>query len=83
MEKTRLGFCITGSFCTFERIIPEIEKLVKNGYDVTPILSETAYNTDTRFGKASDFTAIVKEICKNENNKNNYRSRAHRPEKAV
>jgi dipicolinate synthase subunit B len=66
VEKTRLGFCITGSFCTFERIIPEIEKLVKNGYDVTPILSETAYNTDTRFGKASDFTAIVKEICKNE-----------------
>lgn len=33
----RVGFCICGSFCTFDLVIPEIKKLVAQGADVTPI----------------------------------------------
>lgn len=51
----RIGFAICGSFCTFDRVLPQIEKLVQAGHTVIPILSYEAARTDTRFGKAADF----------------------------
>lgn len=63
MDKTRLGFSLTGSFCTFNKVIPEIEKFIEHGFDVTPIMSETAYYTDTRFGSAADFVKRIQDIC--------------------
>ncbi|HZJ58380.1 MAG TPA: dipicolinate synthase subunit B [Clostridia bacterium] len=58
----RVGFCICGSFCTFDRLIPEIEKLVTQGADVTPILSDAAYNWDTRFYSAKEFRSVIEGI---------------------
>ncbi|WRS26257.1 dipicolinate synthase subunit B [Oscillospiraceae bacterium MB08-C2-2] len=55
MDKIKVGFALTGSFCTFNQVITEIGKLVSKGYDVWPIMSEYASVTDTRFGRASDF----------------------------
>lgn len=49
MTATRVGFALTGSFCTFARAFDAIEKLVALGYDVTPILSYQVQNADTRF----------------------------------
>ncbi len=51
----KLGYALTGSFCTFSKSINALKDLVLNGYDVYPIMSENAYNTDTRFGDAKDF----------------------------
>lgn len=51
----KIGFCMTGSFCTFSRTIHEIEELLKTGADIVPIMSETAYSTSTRFGSAEFF----------------------------
>lgn len=45
----RIGFGMTGSFCTFDKIIPQIQKLVDSGADVTPILSNIVATADTRF----------------------------------
>ena len=50
----KIGYCFTGSFCTFSKSIESLKELVKAGHEVTPIMSENAYNTDTRFGDASD-----------------------------
>lgn len=61
-EKTRIGFALTGSFCTFDEVIPIMQKMVEAGYEVTPIMSEYAYATDTRFGKAADFAARMEMI---------------------
>lgn len=47
-----IGFCITGSFCTFSKAIDIVKELVRQGHNVTPIMSETAYATDTRFAPA-------------------------------
>ncbi|NMB25005.1 MAG: dipicolinate synthase subunit B [Firmicutes bacterium] len=58
-----IGFGITGSFCTFEAIIPEIKRLVDVGATVYPIMSEAAATTDTRFGKAQDIVDEVERIC--------------------
>lgn len=64
MENITIGFAICGSFCTFSRVIPEMEKLVKAGYNVIPIMSPISYSTDTRFGKAKDFTDKIRSICR-------------------
>jgi dipicolinate synthase subunit B len=56
------GFAITGSFCTFDDAIPQMEKLKAAGFDIVPIMSQIAYETDTRFGLAENFRNKVKEI---------------------
>ena len=61
-EKIRLGFAVCGSFCTFKRVLEELEKLAKE-YDITPIMSSGAAFTDTRFGKAEDLRRRITEIC--------------------
>jgi len=61
-----IGYAICGSFCTFSQIIPEIINLKKSGYDILPIMSNSAYSTDTRFGKASDFITKIEEITENQ-----------------
>ena len=64
MEVTgkKIGFVLTGSFCTFSKTIPKMKELVKKGADVTPIMSYNSYNLDTKFGKAQDFIDEVQEI---------------------
>lgn len=66
MEKETVGFALCGSFCTFKKVIPQMKKLVDEGYKVIPIMSHTAYNTDTRFGKAKEFNDEIEKICKEE-----------------
>ncbi|MGL5972192.1 MAG: dipicolinate synthase subunit B [Oscillospiraceae bacterium] len=61
MSKKKLGFVITGSFCTFSTIIPYIEKLT-NIYDVYPIMSFNVSEKDTRFFKSQDFKDKIIEI---------------------
>ena len=62
MAETRIGFAMTGSFCTFDRVMPQMKRLVEAGYRVTPIMSEAVYTTDTRFGRAADFIAQAEAI---------------------
>ena len=57
-----LGFAVCGSFCTHKKVITVLKELADQ-FNITPILSEIVYNTDTRFGKASDFIAEVENIC--------------------
>ncbi len=63
MSNQTIGFAISGSFCTFKKVIPQIKLLVESGYNILPIMSKTAYTTDTRFGKASDFVSEISDIC--------------------
>lgn len=65
MSPITVGFAMCGSFCTFHKVIPEVEHLVTLGYHVIPIMSETAYSTDTRFGKAADFRNKLQTITGN------------------
>ena len=55
IDSLRIGFALTGSFCTFDRVIAQMEELKAQGADITPILSFNAATIDTRFGKAEDF----------------------------
>ena len=57
-----IGFCMTGSFCSFSKSIEVLEKLSAD-YDILPIMSENAFNLDTKFGRAQDFVEKVEKIC--------------------
>lgn len=62
----RVGFGLTGSFCTFEQVFQQLEACAAHpGWNVIPIMSENAYSTDTRFGKASHFIEEMERICGN------------------
>lgn len=61
-EGLKIGFAMTGSFCTLSKVIAELEVLKKQNADIIPIMSEIVWNTDTRFGKAEDFKNRVLEI---------------------
>lgn len=62
MEKIRVGFALTGSFCTFSEVLPQIRKLTEEGIQVIPLMSDNAYKTDTRFGRAADFANELEDI---------------------
>ena len=57
-----IGFALTGSFCTFSKVLPEIQRLVDMGAEVYPIMSEMAYSTDTRFGEAEYFRRPIENM---------------------
>ncbi|MBO7289172.1 MAG: dipicolinate synthase subunit B [Clostridia bacterium] len=58
----RIGFAMTGSFCTFSKVMKEIETLRQKGAMLVPIMSEMVWNTDTRFGKAEEFIEKFKDL---------------------
>ena len=56
------GVAITGSFCTFDKVKIEIEKMTKLGISVYPIFSERSATYDTRFGRGDDFVKDIQRI---------------------
>ena len=66
MENINIGFAMCGSFCTFSKVIPQIELLAKKGFNIYPIMSETACSTDTRFGTARELVNKVEELTHKE-----------------
>lgn len=64
MEKRRIGFAMTGSFCTFQTVLEQLEQLAQvPDWELWPILSFNAYSMDTRFGKAADTIAALERLC--------------------
>ena len=57
-----IGFGMTGSYCTFSKVIAQMEALVQSGYRVIPILSEHTSAIDTRFGTAEEHKKQMKRI---------------------
>ncbi len=62
MKKKTIGFAMTGSFCTFERVLRVMRTLVEQGCDILPIMSDNAYGTSTRFGRAEHIVEQVEAI---------------------
>lgn len=62
LENKKIGFAITGSFCTFDLIIEEMKKIALKKADIIPIMSHNSYNMDTKFGNAKDFIEKIEHI---------------------
>lgn len=65
LENKKIGYCFTGSFCTFRKSIEELKKIVNKNNIVYPIMSYNSYNLDTKFGKAKDFINEIETITEN------------------
>ena len=66
MRKERVGFAMCGSFCTHEKVLAELEKLVQLYETVIPIASEISAFTDTRFGTSDDLMERLEDLTGHE-----------------
>ena len=62
LDNKTIGFAMCGSFCTFKKALDAARELKAAGADIIPIMSETSYLTDTRFGTCKDFQKELEEI---------------------
>lgn len=61
-----VGYALSASHCTFDEVMPEIERFVQAGANVIPIISYSMQSTDTRFGTAEEWKRKLKEITGND-----------------
>ena len=66
LKGKKIGFVLTGSFCTFQKVIPKMKELKKIEAEIIPIMSYNSYTLDTKFGKAKDFIQEIEDISGNE-----------------
>ncbi len=62
VKNKKIGFVLTGSFCTFSKTIPKMKELIDRGAEVIPVMSYNSYSMDTKFGKAKDFIEQIENI---------------------
>ena len=58
----RIGFALTGSFCTIEDSLKILEELKKEDLDITAIVSENVSKLNTRFTIASELLAKLEKL---------------------
>ena len=54
-EKRRCAFAVCGSFCTLETALEQAQELTARGWELLPVMSNTAARCDTRFGRAGSW----------------------------
>ena len=59
----KIGFALTGSFCNFSKVVPEMENLAVLGGDIYPIISSNVDTIDTRFGRADEWKKRIEDIA--------------------
>lgn len=64
LKGRHIGFALTGSFCTLDSVMPQIEALIREGAKVTPILSTAANTISTRFGEVESFRERLEHITR-------------------
>lgn len=62
LKGKKIGFILTGSFCTFSKTIEQMENLKRQEADIIPIMSYNSYELDTKFGKAKEFIDKIQTI---------------------
>lgn len=62
MRTERVGFAVSGSFCTHEKVLKALEGLTALYETVIPIVSEISAFTDTRFGNSEDLLERLEDL---------------------
>lgn len=63
LSNVKIGFAVTGSFCTFEKAFLQAKNLIKSGSELIPIMSFNAASIGTRFGTAEENIKKLENIC--------------------
>lgn len=61
LKNKKIIFGLTSSQYAFEKTIPQILRLTKEGAEVIPVMSYDAYNIDTKFGNAKEFVKRIED----------------------
>jgi dipicolinate synthase subunit B len=54
LKGVKIGYCLTGSFCTFDKAFVSAQALADLGAELVPIMSFNAASMSTRFGTAEE-----------------------------
>ena len=60
-HKPKVGVALCGSYCTYDQVFRQLERL-REDYALIPIMSDTAAETDTRFGRAAEHIRRLMEL---------------------
>ena len=60
-HKPKVGVALCGSYCTYDQGFRRLERL-REDYALIPIMSDTAAETDTRFGRAAEHIRRLMEL---------------------
>ncbi len=61
MRELTVVAAMCGSFCTFEQVLPQWERLAAQGVWLRPVMSRAAAGTDTRFGRADSWKTRLEQ----------------------
>ena len=62
LNDKRIGVALSGSFCTYDKVFKELQKLVDEGAKVQTIISDASQTIDSRFGKAEEFVQKAERL---------------------
>ncbi|HET7629108.1 MAG TPA: dipicolinate synthase subunit B [Bacillales bacterium] len=62
LEGKKIGLGMTGSHCTYDQVVPQVQRLVDERADVTVFVTYTVKNTVTKFGDGRDWIKKVEDI---------------------
>lgn len=59
----KVGVALTGSFCTFDKMFQQVQKLSEAGADIYPILSNASQTISSRFGTSEENLRKITELA--------------------
>lgn len=62
LKGKKIGVALTGSFCTYEKVFPELQKLTDTGAELYPIFSDASRTITSRFGNPEMYLERIKTI---------------------
>lgn len=62
LKDKKIGIALTGSFCTYEKMFIELQKLIDTKAEVYPILSNASQAITSRFGSPAQYIKKIKEL---------------------
>lgn len=65
LDGKKIGVAFTGSFCTYQKAFPQLEKLAEEGAKLQTIFSDAAQEIDSRFGAPESFVRQAEQITGN------------------
>lgn len=57
-----VAFAVCGSFCTLGAAVAQVEQLVRQGWELLPVMSYAASGLNTRFGRADEWKARLETL---------------------
>ncbi len=62
LKGKKIGIAMSGSFCTFDKVFKEMERLAEAGAEIYPFFSDAAQQISSRFGTPEEYRKRVEEI---------------------